>query len=115
EFPEKNECGHRLPHLPRLSARLLSVAGIVILFSGSVFGATGMNGSIVGAVKSGDLSSLRKALGQHTDPNEAEADGTCALHLAVNAGRLDLVGALIAAGANVNAKNTFGLTPLALA
>ena len=48
-------------------------------------------------------------------PNQTEPDGTTPLHWAVQQDRLDIVQALISAGANVNAKNRYGSTPLVLA
>jgi uncharacterized protein len=47
--------------------------------------------------------------------NQSEPDGTTPLHSAVEQDRLDVVQALISAGANVNAKNRYGVTPLVLA
>jgi ankyrin repeat protein len=44
-----------------------------------------------------------------------EADGTTALHWAVRRGNLAEVDRLIAAGANVSARNRYGVTPLSLA
>jgi ankyrin repeat protein len=47
--------------------------------------------------------------------NQTQPDGTTPLHSAVQQDRLDLVQALLAGGANVNAKNRYGVTPLDLA
>lgn len=49
------------------------------------------------------------------DPNEADADGTSALHWAVHRGDLDSVAALLAAGAAVDASNRYGVRPAYLA
>ncbi len=46
--------------------------------------------------------------------DQAAPDGTTPLHWAVQQERLDTVESLIAAGANVNAKNRYGATPLML-
>jgi uncharacterized protein len=51
----------------------------------------------------------------HGDANSADPDGTTALHWAVQMDRLDLVEALISAGAKVKVANRWGVTPLALA
>ncbi len=48
-------------------------------------------------------------------PDRTAADGTTALHEAVHEDRLDAVKALIKSGANVNAANRYGSTPLELA
>lgn len=44
--------------------------------------------------------------------NQRMSDGTTALHWAVYNGNLELVHALIAAGANVNARNDYGSSPM---
>lgn len=56
------------------------------------------------------ISSLSAA-----DPNHPDPDGTAPLHWAVQQNRLDDIQALLKAGANVNAKNRYGITPLAVA
>ena len=48
-------------------------------------------------------------------PDQTAPDGTTPLHWAVQQDRLDKVNAQISAGANVNAKNRYGITPLVLA
>jgi len=72
-------------------------------------------GSLVDAVKSGNLPAVQQSLDQRADPNQAGSDGTTALHWAVQSDRLDIVQALISAGARVNVTNRYGITPLALA
>src|SRR5438067_4861389 len=67
---------------------------------------------LVEAVKSGDRAAAIKMLEQRVDVNAPEADGTTALHWAVQQDDLDLVGRLINAGANVKAKNDYGATPM---
>ncbi len=47
--------------------------------------------------------------------DQASSDGTTALHWAVQQERVPAVESLIAAGANVNAKNRYGITPIVLA
>src|SRR5499427_7658977 len=67
---------------------------------------------LVDAVKSGDRTAALALLQQKVNVNSAEADGTTALHWAVQRDDLDLVERLIKAGANVNAKNDYGSTPM---
>src|SRR5262247_2496128 len=67
---------------------------------------------LVDAVKSGDRTAALALLQQKVNVNSAEADGTTALHWAVQRDDLDLVERLIKAGANVNAKNDYGSTPI---
>jgi ankyrin repeat protein len=91
-----------------------AVATILLAATGGLWSAPDA-GSLISAVKAGNLSGVQKTLQQAGNPNEAERDGTTALHWAVQEDRLDIVQALIKAGANVNAKNHYGLTALAWA
>jgi uncharacterized protein len=61
------------------------------------------------------LSALSISNLDGADPKQGDPDGTTPLHWAVQQERLDTVQALLAAGANVNAKNRYGATPLLLA
>ncbi|HEY2380507.1 MAG TPA: ankyrin repeat domain-containing protein [Terriglobia bacterium] len=67
---------------------------------------------LVDAVKSGDRTTALSLLQQKVNVNAPEADGTTALHWAVQKDDADLVDRLIKAGANVNAKNDYGSTPM---
>jgi len=67
---------------------------------------------LVDAVKSGDRSAALALLQQKVNVNTPEADGTTALHWAVQKDDADLVDRLIKAGANVNPKNDYGSTPM---
>src|SRR6185312_4762677 len=49
------------------------------------------------------------------DANQKSSDGTTALHWAVYRNDVGLIDRLLAAGANPNARNDYGSTPLALA
>src|SRR5215470_2939700 len=62
---------------------------------------------LVDAVKSGDRTAALALLQQKVNVNAPEADGTTALHWAVQRDDLDLVERLIKAGANVNAVDKF--------
>lgn len=70
---------------------------------------------IVAAAKSGTVDAVRAALARGASVKEAEADGTTALHWAVQHGQAPIVRLLIEAGANVRAANRYGVTPLAVA
>ena len=85
---------------------------LTILFAGSLVSSAG---PLAEAAKSGDLALVQKLLHQHSDPNEAEADGTTPLHWAVQKDRADIVDALLSAGAKANVKNRYGMIPLGLA
>jgi ankyrin repeat protein len=70
---------------------------------------------LVDAVKDGNRAAVQSLLVQKTNVNAAEADGTTALHWAVQADDGELVRLLVRAGANVRAANRYGVTPLQLA
>src|SRR5687767_4215896 len=60
---------------------------------------------LVNAVKRGDHAAVKSLLRGKTIVNEAEADGTTALHFAVQANDVELVQLLIGAGADVKVSN----------
>ena len=100
--------------LPRGAALLLAVFCL---------GAAPRDVPLVEAVKAGSAESVRalldrgldQRLDQRIDVNAAEADGTTALHWAVQGERDAVAGMLIAAGADVTTPNRYGATPLSLA
>src|SRR5215468_7705565 len=71
--------------------------------------------SLVDAVKTGDAKAARTLLARKVDVNKPEADGTTALHWAVENDDLDLVTALLQAGAKSQVANRNGITSLHLA
>lgn len=70
---------------------------------------------LVAAVKAGDRATAFALLAEDADPNVSEADGTTALHWAVQNDDLDLTVRLILAGAEATTANRYGVTPLYLA
>lgn len=70
---------------------------------------------LAAAAKSGDHAAALKLVEQGAGINDAEADGTTALHWAARSGDRELVAALLAAGANPNAANRYGMTSQHLA
>ncbi|MEO8307078.1 MAG: ankyrin repeat domain-containing protein [Pseudomonadota bacterium] len=68
---------------------------------------------LVTAARMRDTATLTALLAKpHADVNEHSADGTTALHWAVYNNDLDLVGRLLAAGADAKAANDYHATPL---
>lgn len=67
------------------------------------------------AVKNRDMASVRVLLTQHVDVDARLPDGTTALHWAAHWDNLEAAGLLIAVGAQVNATDDYGVTPLSLA
>ena len=91
-------------------AALLALAALSSLFAAPAFA----NG-LLAAVKARDTAAARALLGSQTDPNEADADGTTALHWAVHNDDVELASALLAAGADAVAANRYGVQPIYLA
>ena len=67
------------------------------------------------AVARGDLAAVRTLLARGADVNAAQVDGTTALHVAVDADRLDMADALLRAGAHASSADRYGVTPIYLA
>jgi len=73
------------------------------------------NGRLAEVVHSGDSAAALELLKKGAKGHSEEADGTTALHWAVQQDDARLVSALLKAGAQVRAANRYGVTPLALA
>jgi uncharacterized protein len=87
------------------------LAGVAALAAASSLVA----GPLASAAKRGDAAGARALLEDRADPNDADADGTTALHWAVHAGDIELAGTLLEAGASATAVNRYGVPPLFLA
>ena len=99
----------------RRNVALLLQRGAAVLLAIVCLGAAPRELPLVEAVRAGSAESVRELLDQRVDVNGAAADGTTALHWAVQGERTSVVGMLIAAGADVTAANRYGATPLSLA
>src|SRR5579863_5792706 len=78
----------------------------------SVSGLAAPAGSVADAILRDDKPALRSLLQQKADVNIPLPDGSTALHWAVEGDDLEILEILIRAGANVNARDRYGLTPL---
>ena len=77
--------------------------------------ATANDGRLADAVQQQDATTVEQLLGQRIDVNEVQPDGTTALHWAAHWNDLKIASSLIQAGANLDAANRYGSTPLLLA
>jgi ankyrin repeat protein len=68
--------------------------------------------TLLDAAESGDRATALRLLAERADPNAPAPDGTTAIMWAAHHDQLDLVKALIKAGANVTVKNQFGTSAL---
>jgi uncharacterized protein len=96
--------------------RIADCLVIAVVAAAVRLGAAGTGGgtalSMVKAVKAGDAAAVRVLLKQPNAANAAEADGTTALHWAVDRDEFAVAQMLVRAGANVKAANRYGVTPM---
>jgi ankyrin repeat protein len=97
------------------SADALAFAAAVSAFLIAIGVSVGADLTLVQAVKTGDVQTVRAIVKAKADANDAEPDGTTALHWAVQSGNAEMVDLLIRSGARVAAANRYGVTPLAVA
>lgn len=71
--------------------------------------------ALVAALKAGDHATAKRLLDGRNSSNSSEADGTTALHYAVQNNDAELVAALLNKGADANARNRYGITAIYLA
>ena len=71
--------------------------------------------ALLRAAKAADTNRIRVLIEQRADVQQAEPDGTTALHWAVRHDLADAVDLLLRAGTRVDAANRYGVTPLSLA
>src|SRR5688572_8463508 len=94
--------------------RFFGGLGLAVLLSASIVSA--QNSPIANAAMNGDTETVRALLKKGLDVNEAQGDGTTALHWAAIKGDAELAQMLIFAGANHRATTRLGAyTPLYLA
>lgn len=77
--------------------------------------ASGPEARLVDAEKNADKAAVQELLAHHADVNLTAPDGATALHWAAYWDDVPTAKQLIAAGAVVDAKNRYGVTPLSLA
>ena len=87
------------------------VAAVAVWFAPTSI-ATAAKTTLLEAAESGDRATALRLLAERADPNAVGPDGTTAIMYAAANNDLDLVRALIKAGANVKSKNQFGTSAL---
>jgi ankyrin repeat protein len=92
----------------------LSVVTLLMLTS-AVFAANLADTRLLDAVKSENLTAVKKALEQGAKVDAADPDGSTALLWAAQRNNDEIVAALLAAGAKATAASRFNMTPLAVA
>jgi ankyrin repeat protein len=101
----------------RLSKRSAYVSvmllAVLLVLSSSLLAAG--DPKLVDAVKKSDIKTVRALLQAKVDVNSASADGTTALHWAVDGDNREIAKVLVAAGANAKSRNSYGITPLTIA
>src|SRR5436189_4563395 len=88
---------------------------LLALAAGRGAAADGHDARLVNAIKAGDQEAVRTLARDRALVTAREADGTTALHWAARVDALDVVQLLLRAGANADAANRYGVTPVALA
>ncbi|HVV45670.1 MAG TPA: ankyrin repeat domain-containing protein, partial [Bryobacteraceae bacterium] len=87
---------------------------LALAAAGALF-ASSLDTRLVDAEKKADKTAVQELLASHADVNAPQPDGATALHWAAYWDDLDTAKAVLAAGADPNAKNRYGVTPLSLA
>ncbi|MEP7305258.1 MAG: ankyrin repeat domain-containing protein [Acidobacteriota bacterium] len=95
--------------------RALGVVALALCAGRVLFAAEGNDVRLVSAIKAGDRPAVLALARNREAVTARAADGTTALHWAVEADALDMVEVLLRAGASASAANRYGVTPLALA
>ena len=93
--------------------RLLAWTVPLLLATG--LAAAGADQRLADAVEDGDDETARMLVQEGVAVNEAQSDGTTALHWAVQRDEAGLTPLLLEAGAHANATNRYGVSPLSLA
>ncbi len=98
-----------------MRAGVAAVTWPIVLGAVVVSNAGASETRLIAAIKSGDRGAVRTLLTSTVDVDEADRDGTTALHWAAHADDLEAVRLLLRAGARPDPANDHGMTPLALA
>jgi ankyrin repeat protein len=92
--------------------RVCGSARLFYFAAAGILGAAGNDSRLIDAAKRSDAKAIRAILAQHVAVNTTEADGSTALHWAVQRDNLEITNLLIEAGANAKAATRYNVTPL---
>jgi ankyrin len=98
-----------------MSVRVFAYVGASLLVYASISSAAENDARLADAARREDRAAIRTLLAQKAEVNAPLADGSTALHWAVQADDLESVNLLLDAGANVKIANRYGVTPLHVA
>src|SRR6185295_7778667 len=96
----------------------ISAVLVFILATGVGLAAGANDAALLDAARAANWASVRSLLSKSPTReaiNAADEDGSTALHWAVRADEVEVAGLLIRSGADANAENRLGATPLFLA
>jgi ankyrin repeat protein len=93
----------------------LSLAIFVILVAAAPVFAQTSKGALASLIEAGNRKAALERIRAGGDVNEPQPDGTRPIHWAVHRVDYELLAALIAKKANLNIRNEFGATPIAIA
>jgi len=88
--------------------------GVIVSLSGALLAAAS-DLRLIEAAKSGDAKAVRTLLAGRVAASAVTAEGSTALHVAVQRDSLEIADLLITAGADVKAATRYNITPLSLA
>ena len=91
------------------------ITWLIVIAAAATLGAAPPAPDLVSAVKAGNATAVRALLRQRVDVNARDVDGTTALHWASSAADVPTITLLAGAGADLNAVNRYGASPLSLA
>src|SRR5262245_44087220 len=88
---------------------------IVLASLSSVARSFGSDANLADAAEKSDVAGMQLLLKKHADLNARQIDGMSALHWMAYHDDLKMARLLVKGGANVNATNRYGVSPLSLA
>jgi ankyrin repeat protein len=105
----------RLPFAEHYRRSLIAALAVGLTAGGLPAIASAADTPLIEAARNGNAGRVAALIGAEADVLAPAADGSQALHFAIETGRIDVVEMLLAAGADVEAATRNRVTPLALA